>query len=234
MKREKHNFQIYARKMLEMMGVEVPIDGNVLSIYQKELLALGVHPWQVHARKMLNAWGIPIPDDADVVSLYRKKLLKEKGTNLHENAVEMLAIMGIPVPIGGNALSIYNKAQFDLGLSPLQNLSEESTDKKNINNRLGNMAKALPEWNKGFADFCAQFPKGTPCPSNSESTWFKAQKAARSGIKSKAEFEKSHMNDEWLERWNANNAKQQLTGNEWRNNRVKLNRVTMDRWNKEL
>jgi hypothetical protein len=219
--------------MLEMMGVEVPIGGNVLSIYQKELMAMGVHPWQVHARKMLNAWGDPIPDDADVLILYRKKLSKEKGTNLHVYAVEMLAIMGIPVPIGGNALSIYNKAQFDLGLSPLQNLSEESEDKRLINLRLSKMAKELPKWKKSFKGFCTEFPKGKPCPTNGKSTWFKHQKAADRGIKDRAEFEALHMNDEWRKRWNAKN-KEQLTGHEWRDNYVKFNGVTMDRWKKEF
>jgi hypothetical protein len=165
--------------------------------------------------------------------LYRKKLTKEKGNNLHENAAEMLAIMGIPVPIDGNALSIYNKALFDLGLHNFQNMSEESTDRRNINNGLTNLANALPEWNKSFANFCIEFPEGTPCPTSGKSTWFKHQKAARRGIKDKAEFEASHMNDEWLERWNAKNA-EQLTGNEWRNNYVKFKRVFMDRWKKEL
>jgi hypothetical protein len=34
--------------MLAMMGVEVREGDNILSIYQKELMALGVHPWQVY------------------------------------------------------------------------------------------------------------------------------------------------------------------------------------------
>jgi DNA mismatch repair ATPase MutS len=186
---------------------------------------------------MLNDRGIHIPDGADVLSLYQSVVQEEKikdGVhNFQIYAAEMLAIMGIPVPIDGNVLSIYNKAQFDLGLSPLQNMSEESTAKKDNNMHLTKMANALPEWNTSFANFCIEFPKGTPCPSNSKSYWYKAQKAARNGIKSKAESEASHMNEEWLKRWNAKN-EEQLTGYEWRNNRDKLNRVTMDRWNKEI
>ena len=95
------------------------------------------------------------------------------------------------------------------------------------------MAKELPDWEKKFNGFCTEFPKGTPCPTNGKSTWFKHQKAAKIGIKSKAETEASHMNEEWLKRWNAKN-EEQLTGFEWRNNYVKFNRVFMDRWKKEL
>jgi Tat protein secretion system quality control protein TatD with DNase activity len=164
MKRDKHNFQVYAKKMLEMMGVEVLIGGNVLSIYQKELLALGVHPWQVYARKMLNAWNISIPDDADVWSMYQEKLVKDNKHSLQKYAAEMLAIMGVEVPIDGNVISIYQKELMALGLNPLQNLSEESTDKKNINNRLTNMAQGLPEWNKSFADFLYSIPRRYSLP----------------------------------------------------------------------
>ena len=81
--------------------------------------------------------------------------------------------------------------------------------------------------------FCIQFPEDTPCPRNCDSIWFKNQKAAGRGIKDKAESEASHMNEEWLKRWNAKN-EEQLTGFEWRNNRDKFNRVFMDRWKKEL
>jgi hypothetical protein len=56
MKRGKHNFQQHAANMLEGMGIEVPDGGNVLSIYQKELMALGVHPWQVYARTTSEYW----------------------------------------------------------------------------------------------------------------------------------------------------------------------------------
>jgi hypothetical protein len=50
MKSGTHNFQVHAAHMLAMMGVEVREGDNVLSIsiYQKELMALGVHPWQVY------------------------------------------------------------------------------------------------------------------------------------------------------------------------------------------
>jgi hypothetical protein len=233
MKREKHNFQKHAHEMLEMMGVEVPIGGNVLSIYQKELMAMGVHPWQVHARKMLNDRGIHIPDDADVLSIHQEELMKREKHNFQVYARKMLAIMGVEVPIDGNVISIYQKAQYDLGLSPLQNLSEESEDKRLINLRLSKMAKELPKWKKSFKGFCTEFPKGKPCPTNGKSTWFKHQKAADRGIKDRAEFEASHMNEEWLNQWNAKN-EEQLTGEEWRNNRVEFNRVTMDRWKKEF
>jgi hypothetical protein len=164
MKDGVHPFQIHAAEMLDMMGVEVLIGGNVLSIYQKELLALGVHPWQVYARKMLNAWNISIPDDADVWSMYQEKLVKDNKHSLQKYAAEMLAIMGVEVPIDGNVISIYQKELMALGLNPLQNLSEESTDKKNINNRLTNMAQGLPEWNKSFADFLYSIPRRYSLP----------------------------------------------------------------------
>jgi hypothetical protein len=186
---------------------------------------------------MLNAWNISIPDDADVLSLFQSVVQEEKikdGVhNFQAYAREMLEMMGVEVPIDGNVLSIYQKELILLGLHPLRNLSEESEDKRNINSGLTNLANALPDWEKKFNGFCTEFPKGTPCPTNGKSTWFKNQKAAGRGIKYKAEFEKSHMNEEWLNQWNAKHA-EQLTGNEWRNNRVKLNRVTMDRWNKEF
>ena len=70
MKRGKHNFQVYAANMLAMMGVEVPDGGNVLIMYQKELIALGVHPWQVYAREQLMKLNIHIPEGANVLSLY--------------------------------------------------------------------------------------------------------------------------------------------------------------------
>jgi hypothetical protein len=141
-------------------------------------------------------------------------------------------MMGVEVPIGGDANSIYRKAQFDLGVHHLQHLSEESTDKRNTNNRLSNMAEALPEWKKNFNGFCIQFPENGDCPSNSKSIWFKNQRSTARGLRKKAEFEESHMNDEWLNQWNANNT-EKLTGTEWRDNRDMFDQVLMKRWGKE-
>jgi hypothetical protein len=174
-----------------------------------------------------------IEDDANVLSMYQKKLMKENKNSLQKHARKMLAIMGIPVPVDGDANRIYQKTLFDLGVHNFQHFSEEQNDKKNINIRLTNMAKALPEWKRGYADFCIQFPKNGDCPSNSKSNWFRNQKLSNTqGLRNKAEFEESHMNDEWLNQWNANNA-EKLMGNEWRDNRDMFNQVLMKRWGVE-
>jgi hypothetical protein len=57
--------------ILEEMGIEVPDGCKVLSIFQKELMALGVHPWQVHTRTELIEMGVVFEEDANVLSLYQ-------------------------------------------------------------------------------------------------------------------------------------------------------------------
>ena len=139
MKRGKHNFQQHAAKanMLEEMGIEVPDGGNVLSIFQKELMALGVRPWQVYARTELIEMGVVFEEDANVLSLYQSIVQKKKMTNgehpLQQYAADMLEMMGIPVPKGGNVLIIMRQCLI-WDCNPCRTCPRSQSPRKTSNN----------------------------------------------------------------------------------------------------
>jgi hypothetical protein len=235
----KHNFQVYAANMLAhaanmlaMMGVKVREGDNVLSMYQKELMALGVHPWQVYAREQLMKMKIPIPEGADVLSLYKSIVQKQKmvdGTNpFQAHAANMLVMMGVEVREGDNVLSIFQKALLDLSLHPFQNLSEDQIDKNVINMRLSKMSNALPEWKTNFDKLC-KWPANAKPPTQRSCKWLWSQKDKRTqGIQSKVDFEALHNTEEWRNQWNSKN-QANITGTEWKDNHAKLKKLMKDK-----
>jgi hypothetical protein len=217
--------------MLAMMGVEIPDGGNVLIMYQKELIALGVHPWQVYAREQLMKLNIHIPEGANVLSMYQSIINKQKMTKgehaLQLYAADMLRLMGEKIDDDDDVMSMYQKALFDLGLHNFQNLSEDQIDMKDINRRLALMANALPEWKTRFDELCkwtdAKPPTRRSCP------WIWSQKRpCTQGIQSKADFEASHSTEEWRNQYHLKN-RVELTGTEWRDNHAKLKKLMKDK-----
>jgi NADPH-dependent 7-cyano-7-deazaguanine reductase QueF-like protein len=101
-------------------------------MYQKELMALGVHPWQVYAREQLEKMGIPIPEGANVLSLYQTELMKRGTHNFQVYAGNMLAMMGVEVREGDNVLIIYQKELLAMDVHPWQVYAREQLEKKGI------------------------------------------------------------------------------------------------------
>ena len=215
-----------------MMGVEIPDGGNVLIMYQKELIALGVHPWQVYAREQLMKLNIHIPEGANVLSMYQSIINKQKMTKgehaLQLYAADMLRLMGEKIDDDDDVMSMYQKALFDLGLHNFQNLSEDQIDMKDINRRLALMANALPEWKTRFDELC-KWPESAKPPTKSTFAWIWSQKRpCTQGIQSKVDFEASRSTEEWRNQWKSKN-RAELTGTEWRDNHAKLKKLMKDK-----
>ena len=128
---------------------------------------------------------------------------------------------------------MYQKALFDLGLNSLQNLTEEQTEKKDINMRLSKMAKALPGWKTKFDELC-KWTDAKP-PTQRSCKWLSHQRNPDTlGLRSKVDFEALHCTEEWLQQWNSKN-QVKLTGTEWRDNHAKLKKLMKDKnWNIEV
>jgi hypothetical protein len=203
-------------------------------MYQKELMAMGVHPWQVYARAQLEERGIPIPEGANVLSLYQKQLMKNGDNNIQIHAANMLRLMGEKIDDDDDVMSMYQKALFDLGLHNFQNLSEDQIDMKDINRRLAMMANALPEWKTRFDELC-KWPESADPPAKRSCRWLWSQKDKRTqGIQSKVDFEASHSTEEWRNQWKSKN-RAELTGTEWQDNHAKLKKLMKDKnWNIEV
>ena len=229
MKRGVHNFQVYARKMLEAWCIEVHVGDDVLSIYQSiyqsKLMERGEHNFQEHARMMLEELGVKVPEGGNVQSIYQSIPMKENRHNFQVYAKKMLEEMGVEVPEGGNVQSIYNKKladagkmnlqvnkaivaanrkrekdKYDVGENNFQNLKQESIDTKNLKQRLTQLNNALVTWDKNFKKF-EEF--GTRMPTYSECRWLSKQREASRGIECKVEFEHEHGNGstEWKDRF---------------------------------
>ena len=137
MKMGMHNFQVCMKKMLVEWGVVVPEGGDMHSTYniivQKDLWQADINSIQVYGKKMLYEWGVVVPEGGDVHTTYQNKLLERgehgflKVTTRNKNS----------------------KQERDLALkgeNNLQNLSEESKQKRDIKRRLTKLDTALVEW----------------------------------------------------------------------------------------
>ena len=138
---------------------------------------------------------------------------------------------GAKIDDDDDVMGMYQTALFDLGLNPLQNLTEEQTKKKDINMRLSKMAKALPAWKTKFDKLCkwtdAKPPTRRSCP------WIWNQKRPGiDGIQSKVDFEASHSTEEWRKQYNLKK-QAELTGTEWKDNHAKLKKL-IKKWGIEL
>ena len=113
MKRGVHNFQVYARKMLEAWCIEVHVGDDVLSIYQSiyqsKLMERGEHNFQEHARMMLEELGVKVPEGGNVQSIYQSIPMKENRHNFQVYARKMLEEWGVEVHEGGNVQIIYQR-----------------------------------------------------------------------------------------------------------------------------
>jgi hypothetical protein len=140
---------------------------------------------------------------------------------------------GAKIDDDDDVMGMYQTALFDLGLNPLQNLTEEQTKKKDINMRLSKMAKALPAWKTKFDKLC-KWTDAKPPTQKSCKLLLHQRQPDTLGLRSKADFEALHSTEEWRQQWNSKN-QVKLTGTEWRENHAKLKKLMKDKeWNIEV
>lgn len=83
-KRGVHNFQVYARKMLEAWGVEVPEGGDMLTIHQRALAKWGKQNFQFHMRNKLREWGVEVQEGDNVQNIHQRELAKKGENNFQD------------------------------------------------------------------------------------------------------------------------------------------------------
>ena len=205
---QRHMFEIGTNALVDDAKAKLEASGKLtegmtpsmlLSAYQRLKMEDGTNALLVNAKAKLEAAGRSMEGMTleELLSAY-VCLKMEDGTNaLVVNAIAKLEAAGKPTEgmtseeLIGAENSRRAKLKVEDGTLNLRNLTEKRTDKRNINNRLSNMKKALPKWYESFDEIVKE--------DLITSQWLRnQQKGGTQGLRSKAAFEEEHSTEtEW-------------------------------------